>query len=80
MCHKAILNCPKYNFMFLYHCLWHVKGVAAKYFSVIHAPAKRIFGVKGNLVIREKKGKPLRLLYWQICLDMKLPELFCIHG
>jgi len=27
------------------HCLWHVKGVAAKYFSVIHAPAKRIFWV-----------------------------------
>jgi len=29
--------------MLFQHCFWHVKGVAAKYFSVIHAPAKRIF-------------------------------------
>jgi hypothetical protein len=32
--------------MLLKHCLWHVKGVAAKYFSALHAPAKRIFRVK----------------------------------
>jgi hypothetical protein len=38
--------------------LWHLKGVAAKYFSVIHAPAKRIFGdncpelfIKGMLLL-----------------------------
>ena len=40
-----MVNCPQYNFMLLMHCLWHVKGVAVKYFSAIHAPAKRIFWV-----------------------------------
>ena len=41
--------------MLFKHCLWHVKGVAAKYFSVIHAPAKRIFWVKPR---RTERNKP----------------------
>jgi len=59
ICHNAILRRPQHNFMLFKNWLWHLRGVAAKYFSVIHAPAKRIFRVYPF-------GFPTRALSFQI--------------
>ncbi len=43
ICHDVIHDSFLHNFMYSRIPSWHVKGVAAKDFSVIHTPIKCIF-------------------------------------